>query len=72
MKATLNRVYSISLGPAHAQRLKQIQNKIRSTTEHIGNRSEAVQVALLAFAADDKIAELVEKNKCHDCRRKQK
>lgn len=64
------RPFSISLSPAHEKCLRNLQEKIRSSSEQIGNRSEAVQIALLGFRGDDKrVAELVKQNRQHDRRK---
>jgi hypothetical protein len=62
---------SISLGPGHKKRLQQVRERIRTAVQEYPGRSEAIQVALLGFAADAaQIRALVKKNRRHDHRRK--
>ena len=65
---------SISLGPKHKQRLVQLRKRIhRALREEYPGKSEAIQVALLGFNADEeRIRELVKENRCYDHRRSSK
>lgn len=61
---------SVSLAPIHERQIDLIQERVKKVTLESVNRSQAIQIALLAFQETPRLKELVEVNKAADQRRR--
>jgi hypothetical protein len=64
--------YSVSLAPIHEDQIDLIQERVRKIAHERVNRSQAIQIALLAFENSPRLKDVVQANKAADQRRRSK